>query len=222
MSSEAQQNILKLFQNDPTTTTNLITTDISTQQQQQHNFLASQALLGYLYQVNNTQVNENKNDLSQNSASDSSQIKNQSLHSLLNNSTLVLQCNLAQFSNLVPNQGDSTIQNLRIYPAVSAPNNSNNNNTCSNNNSNNTTKLRYLLNSDILTPINTANLLNSTENYKNGNNKRVLESTTDENKQFEKESDSCNNENINKKQKLDDSNNNNASNINTGDSSKKE
>ena len=71
---------------------------------------------------------------------------------------------------------------------------------------NNSTKLRYLLNSDILTPINTANLLNSSDNHKNGNsnnsnnNKRVLESKDeiDENKLD-------NNENINKKQKIDDS-----------------
>lgn len=198
ISNENQQKLIKLLQSD-----NISTTDTYSKQSQ-----IPQAYLGYLYQVN-PQTNEKNNEM------DTNQIKNNnSLQSLLNNSTIVLQCNLTQFANLIPNQNDSNIQNLRIIPFNTNTTNTtnttdlNNNNVCNsssttNNNNNNSTKLRYLLNSDILTPINTSNLMNSSDNHnKNGNNnsKRVIESNDeiDENK-FD------NNENINKKQKLDDS-----------------
>ena len=197
ISNENQQKLIKLLQSD-TNNNILTTTDVSKQSQ------IPQAYLGYLYQVN-PQTNETNNE------TDTNQIKNSSLQSLLNNTTLVLQCSLTQFANLMPNQNDSKIQNLRIIPFNTATNTDINNNNISpssinNNNNNNSTKLRYLLNSDILTPINTANLLNSSDNHKNGNsnnsnnNKRVLESKDeiDENKLD-------NNENINKKQKIDDS-----------------
>jgi hypothetical protein len=198
ISNENQQKLIKLLQSD-----NISTTDTYFKQSQ-----IPQAYLGYLYQVN-PQTNEKNNEM------DTNQIKNNnSLQSLLNSSTIVLQCNLTQFANLIPNQNDSKIQNLRIIPFNTNTTNTtdlNNNNVCNsssttnnnNNNNNNSTKLRYLLNSDILTPINTANLMNSSDNHnKNGNNnsKRVIESNDeiDENK-FD------NNENINKKQKIDDS-----------------
>jgi hypothetical protein len=85
----------------------------------------------------------------------------------------------------------------------------NNNNlvsTTSSSNSNNSTKLRSLLNYDILTPINTENLLNSNDNLKNtvnlNNIKRSIDSDSDENKMNKFDNSNC--ENRNKKQKLDD------------------
>ena len=188
------------------------------------NMSPSQALLGYLYQFNN----DKNNDLSLNGTNDSNQIKSH-LQTLLSNTTLVLQCDLAQLANIMPNQSDNNantpsnmMQNLRIIPlnttnvspAIGNLTDINNNNTSNNNNNNNSTKLRHLLNSDILTPINTANLMNSSDNLKNNNNnKRALESDiADEYKSISNKFDNCNNENINKKQKTD----NDSSNSNTG------